>query len=69
MKKKKLKMFIWEDVLTDYTSGMVAIYAYSLEHALKIARKKFEAYVVEGFAGVAPKVITKPDGFYVYGGG
>jgi hypothetical protein len=66
---KKLKLFIWEGVLTDYTSGMVAIYAYDLEHALKLARKKFDSYVVEGFAGVEPQIVTKPDAFYVYGGG
>ena len=69
MKPRKLKMFIWQDVLTDYTSGMVAIYAYDLEHALKIARKKFDKYVVDGFAGVKPIVCSKPDGYYVYGGG
>jgi hypothetical protein len=67
--KKKLKMFIWEDVLYDYTAGMVAIYAHDLEEALDLARKKFEPYVVEGFAGVKPKIVTKPEAFYVYGGG
>ena len=67
--KKKLKLFIWKDVLCDYSCGMVAIYAYDLEHALKVARKKFEGYIVENFAGKQYKVITKPDAFYVYGGG
>ena len=66
---KQLKMFIWQDVLTDYTSGMVAIYAYDLEHALELARNKFEPYIVEGFSGYPYEVITEPDAFYVYGGG
>ncbi len=68
MRKRKLKLFIWEGVLVDYTSGMVAIYAYDLEHALKLARKKFDKYVVDDFAGVEPQIVTKPDAFYVYGG-
>ena len=66
---EQLKMFIWENVLTDYTSGMVAIYAKDLEHALEIARKKFDNYIVEDFAGKTYTVVTKPDAFYVYGGG
>ena len=69
MKDKKLKLFVWEGVLTDYTDGMVCILAHDLEHALKIARKKFPGYVVEGFAGKPYKVVSKPDGFYVSGGG
>lgn len=64
---KQIKMFIWKDVLVDNTSGMVAIYAHDLEEALAVARKKFEPYVVEGFAELTYKVITKPDAFYVWG--
>ena len=68
IKERILKMFIWQGVLTDYTSGMVAIYAYDLEHALKIARKKFDGFIVDDFAGKKPIVCRKPDGYYVYGG-
>ena len=71
MEKRELKLFIWEDVLTDYTSGMVAILAYDLENAFEVFRKKFpnEEYVIKDFGGQPYKIITKPDAFYVYGGG
>jgi hypothetical protein len=32
-KKEVLNLYVWEDVLTDYTSGMVVAIAYSLEEA------------------------------------
>lgn len=69
MSKKQLKLFVWEDVLRDYTAGMVCIYAYDLEHALELAIEKFDDYVVEDFAGKPYQVVTEPDAFYVYGGG
>ena len=34
--KKNLKLFVWEDVLSDYTSGMVCILAESLEQAFDL---------------------------------
>lgn len=71
MSEKKLKLYIWEDVLRDYTPGMVAIYAYDLEHAKTVFLKKYknEQYVLDNFFGSPHKVITKPEAFYVYGGG
>lgn len=66
---KKLKMYVWEDVLTDYTSGLVCILASSLEEALEQAREEFPSYVVEGFAGHEYQVYEKPKAVYVYGGG
>lgn len=32
----KLKIFVWEDVLSDYTPGIVCIFAESLEQAFEI---------------------------------
>ena len=68
---RNLKLFIWEDVLTDYTSGMVVIYAYDLDHAKKVFLKKFpdEQYIIDNFFGKPHEVVTKADAFYVYGGG
>jgi len=69
--KQELKLFIWEGVLTDYTSGMVAILAKDLEHARKVFKKKFpnEDYVLNDFFGKPHEVVKKADAFYVYGGG
>lgn len=67
-KQEQLKMYVWQDVLRDHTSGMVCILAHNLEEAFQVARKKFDAYIIEGFAGHEYTVVTEPDAFYVYGG-
>lgn len=67
--KKQLKMFVWHNVLTDYTSGMVCILAYDFEGAIKQAKEEFESYIVEDFAGKDYQVYDKPKAEYVYGGG
>ena len=68
---KELKLYVWEDVLTDYTSGMVCILAKDLEQAKKLFSTKFpdSNYVLEEFFGKPHQVITEPEAFYVYGGG
>jgi len=67
----KLKLFVWEDVLTDYSSGMVCILAKDLEQAKEVFLKKYpdDQYVLNDFFGKPYKVITEPQAFYVYGGG
>lgn len=65
----ELKLYVWEDVLRDYTAGMVCILAHSLEEAKEVAEKKFEPYEVEKFFGKPHKIVTEPDGFLVWGGG
>jgi hypothetical protein len=37
---KKLKLYVWEDVLEDYTSGMAVALAPDVETALKLLSKK-----------------------------
>ena len=71
MINNKLKLYVWEDVLTNYTSGMVSILAESLDEAKEIFLEKYseERYVLDNFFGKPHKVITKPEAFYVYGGG
>ena len=68
--KKQLKLYVWENVLSDYTPGMVCILAYDLENAKEVFKKKFpdEGDVLDDFFGCEHKVIKKPDAFYVYGG-
>lgn len=69
--EKKLKLYIWEHVLTDYTDGMVAILATDLENAFDVFKEKYpdELYNLESFAGKSYKVVTEPEAFYVCGGG
>ncbi len=68
--RKGLKLFVWENVLIDYTSGMICVLAHDLEEAFELARKKEASdYVVSEMGKVKPKIITEPEAFYVYGGG
>lgn len=66
--ERGMKLFVWEDVLTDYTSGMICILAHNLEEAKELLLKKYETYYANDF-GKPHKVITKPEAFAIYGGG
>ncbi len=68
--KKELKLFIWENVLCDYTCGMVVILAYDLEHAKSVFEEKYpdKEYILEDFFGSEHKTIIEPNAFYLYGG-
>ena len=65
-----MKIFIWEDVLRDYTAGMAVAYAETLEEAYGL----FEESYVRDDLGPPTKVIDcdkskEPFGTYVCGGG
>lgn len=66
-----MKLFVWEGVLTDYSSGMIVAIAPTLEKALAaIARDS----VREEAACHTPEVVeitrrTPPQSWHVYGGG
>ncbi len=61
----KLKLFVWEDVLRDYTSGIVVALAENEEAAFKLVKEKC-SYIPE--IG-KPRIIEKPEAFVVWGGG
>ncbi|WP_039931506.1 hypothetical protein [Thermoanaerobacter thermohydrosulfuricus] len=71
-KKKKepgLKLFVWENVLCSYTEGIAFALAYDVEHARKLIAKKMgwsEGYPED--LEKEPRLITEPEGFYVWGG-
>lgn len=67
----ELKVYVWEDVLRDYSSGMVVIIAHNLDEAREVFLKKYpdEQYILNDFFGSPHEVVTEPDAFYVYGGG
>ena len=63
-----LKMYVWEGVLTDWTSGLVACMATSVEEARSLAcaslgREDREIMTEE------PEIYDSPSCVYVYGGG
>jgi len=72
---KDLKLFIWKDVLTDYTSGIAFALAENVEEARKIIFAKFEKeeqYLssrLKADLSDEPEMIDTKDGFYIWGGG
>lgn len=68
MSRKKLKLFLWEDVLTDYTPGVMGAYAYSPDHARELLLAQC-SYLPKGDLAKEPKVIETEDAFICWGGG
>lgn len=65
-----LKLYVWEDVLTDYTSGTSGIafaLAESVEQARELIKEKGLFHIEHLNSG--PLVVDQPEGFYLYGGG
>ena len=65
---KKLKLFVWEDVMKDYTSGIMFALAKNVEDARKQILKECD-YIPKEDLMKEPIVITKAQGFAVWGGG
>jgi len=70
--KRKMKVFIWEGVFTDWPYGMAVAYAETVEQAIGILAERGEGYVAEDL-GAPTRVIdcdkdTRPFVAYVYGG-
>jgi hypothetical protein len=72
---KKLQLYVWENVLTDYTDGVMFALASSEIEARKLLRKelgetqlKYNEHVLADLAK-RPRKITAPEAFAVYGGG
>jgi len=67
MEGKELKLFIWEDVLTDYSNGIMFALAEDSEEARDLIEQKM-GFRSDDLAA-KPKIVTEKEGFYVYGGG
>ena len=74
-KAKKLKLYVWEGVLTDYTDGI----AFALAHDVREAKRLLIEQGVDGqfpepywdgyrLNGVKATVVTKPSAFSCRGG-
>lgn len=68
-----LKLYIWKDVLEDYTSGIIFAMAYTLAQARKVVVDNADDWARESVAsavmGDKPEVHETPYGFYIRGGG
>lgn len=76
-KKEKLKLYVWEDVLCDYTCGMAFAIAHNREEAGLLATKhlfgpdhKTDHVCYDLYNKVPDEYdLDTPIGFAVYGGG
>ena len=66
--KKGLKLFVWEDVLVDYTSGVMFALAESVEEARAMLRTENMISITKDVQQ-EPKVYTDKFHFALYGGG
>lgn len=77
--KKNLKLYVWEDVLSDYTDGIMFALAESKEEAMAIIISKAENEIypkkrddllrmIKEDLENEPKVYADKVGFFVFGG-
>jgi hypothetical protein len=64
---KKLKLYVWEDVLRDYSAGIAFAYAENSIDARKLVIEKL-GYNHEDLCS-EPREISAKEGFVKYGGG
>lgn len=62
------KLYVWEDVLTDYTSSIMFALARDEAHARRLLKKECSYLHKEDLAKI-PKVYEKPVAFANWGGG
>jgi hypothetical protein len=80
--KESLKMFVWNNVLTDYTSGMICVLAHNIEEARDVIAHDREWGIItraDGSVYVGPLVCETehtdpvvydvPTVVHVWGGG
>ena len=70
-----MKLFVWKEVLRDYTSGIAFALADNVEDARKQIADKYkkeEGYMSDELKKDLfdePIIIDKSEGFYIWGGG
>ncbi len=65
--ENKLKLFVWEEVLTDWSDGIMFALAENVEQAREEILKK--GSVIDVDLAKEPDVYETPIGFAVWGGG
>lgn len=66
MGRKRLKLYVWENVLRDYTYGIAFAYAEDSEKARKLVIEKL-GYTHTDLS-LEPREVKGAEGFYCYGG-
>ncbi len=66
---RPLRVWVWEDVLEDYTAGMAVVVAHDEKEAAAIMEKQMPDYVVKQLPFAKAEEITTPTACFVYGGG
>ena len=66
--KQCLKLFVWEDVLTAYSSGIMVALAENVDQARSLLLKECD-YIPSEDLAKEPKIVTKLSAFLVWGGG
>lgn len=67
-----MKLFVWENVLHDYTAGMAVAVAPDLDTALRVldAKASYDLNLpVRNLTVIDLEGTVIPDGWYVHGGG
>jgi hypothetical protein len=69
----KLSLFVWENVLTDYTSGIMFAYAENIDEAKsailnKVGSDIYMRKIYEKELRKPYRIIESAEGFYVDGG-
>jgi len=70
--KKKLKLFVWENIRRDYTAGIGFAMAHNIEEARQKIKEQSEDWEWEAYKGELmdePKIYDKPYGTWISGGG
>lgn len=67
-KTKKLKLYVWKDVLQDYTYGVMFALASSEEEARSLLRERCNC-IPSGDLNQKPQCIEEPFAFVLWGGG
>ena len=62
-----MKLFVWHDVLTDYSDGVMFAYANNVEEARKMVLQDCD--YVGSELNNEPTIYVKPIGFAIWGGG
>ena len=63
-----MKLYLWEGVLRDYTSGVMFALANSPDQARELLKAEC-AFIPEDELNTEPAVIERPFGFVLWGGG